>query len=33
VLGGLYGHGLTSRAAALWTHRRGLVHLAGKVLR
>ena len=33
VLGGLYGDGLTSRASALWMHRRGLVHLAGKVLR
>ena len=33
VLGGLYADGALSRAANVWTHRRGLVHLAGKVLR
>ena len=33
VLAGLYGDGMAARAAALWTHRRGLAHLAGKVLR
>ena len=30
---GLYADGALSRAANVWTHRRGLVHLAGKVLR
>jgi acyl-CoA reductase-like NAD-dependent aldehyde dehydrogenase len=33
VLGGLYADGALARAASLWTHRRGLAHLVGKVLR
>ena len=33
VLGGLYADGIGARAGALWTHRRGLSHLVGRVLR
>ncbi len=33
VLGGLYADGVGARAGALWTHRRGLSHLVGRVLR
>lgn len=33
TLGLLYGRGLSARASALWCHRRGLVHMAGRYLR
>ena len=33
VLRGLHGDGLVDRAGALWSHRRGLAHLVGRVLR
>jgi succinate-semialdehyde dehydrogenase/glutarate-semialdehyde dehydrogenase len=33
VLGGLYADGVRRRAGSLWAHRRGLAHLAGRVLR
>ena len=33
ILGGLHADGLAARAASVWSHRRGLVHLVGRVLR